>query len=165
RGARWRRRNGVPRPRRGWRTRLPARRAGAPQPPSCAQGIPPRAASIARIRPGPPDVARTPARRLESPPWELCAGAVFGCRTAAVELPGDLLTPFGVFCLLDQQQPEGGDAFLFEGALGRYSYVGVGGNSPRRLTIPAERRDHPLDALRAALDAVQAEKSPDLPPF
>src|SRR2546423_9054287 len=55
-----------------------------------------------------------------------CTGAGFGCRTAAVELPGDLLTPFGVFCLLDQQQPAGGDAFLFEGALGRYSYVGAG---------------------------------------
>src|SRR5438067_10715111 len=39
-------------------------------------------------------------------------GAGFGSRTAAVELPGDLLTPFGVFCLLDQQQSPGGDAFL-----------------------------------------------------
>src|SRR5258708_7919664 len=68
------------------------------------------------------------------------SGAVFGCRTAAVELPGDLLTPFGVFCLLDQQQAAGksqpGDAFLFEGALGRFSYVGVGDGGPR-LTVRA----------------------------
>src|SRR2546423_14258848 len=71
-----------------------------------------------------------------------CTGAGFGCRTAAVELPGDLLTPFGVFCLLDQQQPAGGDAFLFEGALGRYSYVGVGGvprNGRRSETLTSPR--------------------------
>src|SRR5207302_1733620 len=108
-------------------------------------------------------------------------GAFFGgCRTAAVELPGDLLTPFGVFCLLDQQQARGrsapGDAFLFEGALGRFSYVGVGDGAPRitvrdgrasggvglgRAPLPAE----PLRALRSALGALSAERADDLPPF
>src|SRR3954467_11578484 len=99
-------------------------------------------------------------------------GVVFGSRTAAVELPGDLLTPFGVFCLLDQQQPSGGDAFLFEGALGRYSYVGVGGgregrrgrDPAPRLTIRGGRLDplagfprlseQPLEALRDALASI-----------
>jgi anthranilate synthase component 1 len=95
-------------------------------------------------------------------------GVVFGSRTAAVELPGDLLTPFGVFCLLDQQQPPGSDAFLFEGALGRYSYVGVSGSATaRRLTFSAQTRSelHPLEALRGALEEIRSEKSPDLPPF
>src|SRR3954451_21568866 len=103
-------------------------------------------------------------------------GVVFGSRTAAVELPGDLLTPFGVFCLLDQQQPPGGDAFLFEGALGRYSYVGVGGgqNGRRgrepapRLTIRGGRPEalsgfpllsgHPVEALREALASIACER-------
>ena len=64
-------------------------------------------------------------------------GVVFGARVHAVELPGDLLTPFGVFCLLDQQPQSGppGDAFLFEGALGRYSYVGVGGPEAGRFIV------------------------------
>src|SRR3954468_4204616 len=95
-------------------------------------------------------------------------GVVFGSRTAAVELPGDLLTPFGVFCLLDQQQPPGSDAFLFEGALGRYSYVGVSGSvKAPRLTFNAQPRSdvHPLEALRAQLEQIRSEKSPDLPPF
>ncbi|MFL5435855.1 MAG: anthranilate synthase component I family protein [Myxococcales bacterium] len=95
-------------------------------------------------------------------------GVVFGSRTAAVELPGDLLTPFGVFCLLDQQQPPGSDAFLFEGALGRYSYVGVSGSvKAPRLTFNAEPRSdvHPLEALRAQLEQIRSEKSADLPPF
>ncbi|HWE23198.1 MAG TPA: anthranilate synthase component I family protein [Myxococcales bacterium] len=95
------------------------------------------------------------------------------------------MTPFGVFCLLDQQQPAGGDAFLFEGALGRYSYVGVGG-APRngrrsataassRLTIRAGRPvasafsaglpQHPLEALRASLQSIACERDATLPPF
>ncbi len=131
-------------------------------------------------------------------------------RTASVELPGDLLTPFGVFCLLDQQQEPGGDAFLFEGALGRYSYVGVGGGerggrrtpgsaAPRltarngkldasiafgalggagfagdgrsspggRLRAPQDAAliEQPLDALRAALEAIAVPRDPSLPPF
>src|SRR2546423_13490634 len=91
-----------------------------------------------------------------------CTGAGFGCRTAAVELPGDLLTPFGVFCLLDQQQSAGGDAFLFEGALGRYSYVGVGNAAPRLTFEPGTRATPPLEELRSALEAIQSEKPPDL---
>ena len=87
-------------------------------------------------------------------------GAGFGSRTAAVELPGDLLTPFGVFCLLDQQQSPGGDAFLFEGALGRYSYVGTGQS---RLTL--QREEQPLERLRAALEKERCERDPALPPF
>src|SRR3982751_4361231 len=93
-------------------------------------------------------------------------GVVFGSRTAAVELPGDLLTPFGVFCLLDQQQPPGSDAFLFEGALGRYSYVGTSGRAKaERLTFTggelSSRSDlpsHPLEALRAALEAIESDR-------
>ncbi|TMB32183.1 MAG: anthranilate synthase component I family protein [Deltaproteobacteria bacterium] len=92
-------------------------------------------------------------------------GAGFGSRTAAVELPGDLLTPFGVFCLLDQQQPPGGDAFLFEGALGRYSYVGVGNGAPRLTFAAGTRSTHPLEALRTALEDMQSEKPADLPPL
>ena len=108
-------------------------------------------------------------------------GVGFGGRTSAVEFPGDLLTPFGVFCLLDGQQAAGGDAFLFEGALGRYSYVGVGGSplggeapAAARLTVrggaveqaglrglPAE----PLAALRAALGGMAVPRIPGLPPF
>jgi anthranilate synthase component 1 len=94
-----------------------------------------------------------------------------------------LLTPFGVFCLLDQQQPSGGDAFLFEGALGRYSYVGVGGGRDGRrgrepaprLTIRGGRLDPvpgfahlsgpPLEALRDALASIECERSDALPPF
>jgi len=94
-----------------------------------------------------------------------------------------LLTPFGVFCLLDQQQPPGGDAFLFEGALGRYSYVGVGGgrdgrrgrDPAPRLTIRAGRADSlpgfgplpsaPAEALREALASMSCERSDALPPF
>src|SRR5947209_15822886 len=108
-------------------------------------------------------------------------GAVFGsARTAAVELPGDLLTPFGVFCLLDQQQAIGksqpGDAFLFEGALGRFSYAGVGDGAPR-LTVRAGRASGgvdpgrrelpaaPLEAVRAVLAELAAERRDDLPPF
>jgi anthranilate synthase component 1 len=89
---------------------------------------------------------------------------------ASVELPGDLLTPFGVFCLLDQEQQPGGDAFLFEGALGRYSYVGVGG-SPRLVVQQSVQRalphlpEEPLDALRAALEEAHMERAPGLPPF
>ncbi len=92
-----------------------------------------------------------------------------------MELPGDLLTPFGVFCLLDQNRdgraaiagvasgaPEQGGAlegaFLFEGALGRYSYVGAGGE---RLAFGAQ----PLETLRAALRAEETERAADLPPF
>ena len=102
-------------------------------------------------------------------------------RTASVELPGDLLTPFGVFCLLDQQQEPNGDAFLFEGALGRYSYVGVGGSprdGQRASGVPASRLvfkngklgepglpEDPLLALRAALEAVACERDEALPPF
>jgi len=69
---------------------------------------------------------------------------------------GDLLTPFGVFCLLDQDPSH--DAFLFEGALGRYSYVGTGEG---RLRLGLQ----PLNGLRAALaeDAYQRDES--LPPF
>ena len=92
----------------------------------------------------------------------------------------------------------GGDAFLFEGALGRYSYVGVGGSlrdgrraaglAAPRLTVrsgrvnaqplgelfansPSKKRgaatvpDHPLEALRAALGAIEAPREPGLPPF
>jgi anthranilate synthase component 1 len=105
-------------------------------------------------------------------------GVDFGSRTSAVELPGDLLTPFGVFCLLDQQQAPGGDAFLFEGALGRYSYVGVAGNQPGsaspRLTVrgglvqvsdAAGPSAPPLEALRAALSAMAAPRAEGLPPF
>ncbi len=108
------------------------------------------------------------------------AGAVFGCRTAAVELPGDLLTPFGVFCLLDQQQATGksqpGDAFLFEGALGRFSYVGVG-DGGARLTMrggiasasvglgKAKLPEDPMAALRLALASLSAERVEGLPPF
>src|SRR3954464_13003050 len=94
-------------------------------------------------------------------------GVVFGSRTAAVELPGDLLTPFGVFCLLDQQQEPNGDAFLFEGALGRYSYVGVGGGAKRlvfrdgKLSEPGLPED-PLEALRAALEQVACERDETL---
>src|SRR5712691_6392452 len=89
---------------------------------------------------------------------------------ASVELPGDLLTPFGVFCLLDQEQQPGGDAFLFEGALGRYSYVGVGG-APRLVVQQGVQRalphlpEEPLDALRAALEEARMERAPGLPPF
>jgi anthranilate synthase component 1 len=75
-----------------------------------------------------------------------------------VELPGDLLTPFGVFCILDT----GHDAFLFEGALGRYSYVGAG-NGPR-LTIEHGAVD-PLLQLRMALAAEAAPHPAGLPPF
>jgi anthranilate synthase component I len=102
----------------------------------------------------------------------------FGSRTSAVELPGDLLTPFGVFCLLDQQQEPGGDAFLFEGALGRYSYVGVGGGggAAARLTVRGGQAcgsrsfglrlpDNPLEAIRAVLDSVAAPRTDELPPF
>jgi anthranilate synthase component 1 len=109
----------------------------------------------------------------------------FGSRTSAVELPGDLLTPFGVFCLLDQQQEPGGDAFLFEGALGRYSYVGVagsagaagaGGGVAPRLTVRggqvegspsfgAQLPDNPLEAIRAVLASVAAPRAEGLPPF
>ena len=78
--------------------------------------------------------------------------------TAAVELPGDLLTPFGVFCLLDRQEKTGADAFLFEGALGRYSYVGVGG---KHLTLGSA----PLESIRAALAELPAQRRDDLPPF
>ena len=94
-----------------------------------------------------------------------------------------MLTPFGVFCLLDQQQPSGGDAFLFEGALGRYSYVGVGGGRDGRrgrepaprLTIRGGRFDslpgfpplsgQPLEALREALASIECDRSDALPPF
>ena len=87
-------------------------------------------------------------------------GAGFGGAPASVELPGDLLTPFGVFCLLDQEQTR--DAFLFEGALGRYSYVGVGdGNG--RLSLRGDGQ--PLQALRRALEEVRTERVDDLPPF
>ncbi|MGZ6143667.1 MAG: hypothetical protein ACXWLM_10020, partial [Myxococcales bacterium] len=65
-----------------------------------------------------------------------------------------MLTPFGVFCLLDQSHKA--DAFLFEGALGRYSYVGVGS---ARLKAPS------LDTLRAALAEDAYERREDLPPF
>src|SRR5881227_3789410 len=87
-------------------------------------------------------------------------GVVFGSRTSAVELPGDLLTPFGVFCLLDQQQER--DAFLFEGALGRYSYVGVGTGEAR---LSLKEQAEPLETLRRALEAERAERSEGLPPF
>ena len=90
-----------------------------------------------------------------------------------------MLTPFGVFCLLDQQQPSGGDAFLFEGALGRYSYVGVGGgregDPAPTLTIRGGRPDalagfprlpeRPLEALREALHSIACERPDALPPF
>jgi len=71
-----------------------------------------------------------------------------------------LLTPFGVFCLLDQQQER--DAFLFEGALGRYSYVGVGTGESR---LSLKRQAEPLETLRRALEAERAERSEGLPPF
>ena len=108
-------------------------------------------------------------------------GVGFGGRTSAVELPGDLLTPFGVFCLLDGQQAAGGDAFLFEGALGRYSYVGVGGSPlggqaacAARLTVRGGTVEQagarglpkePLAALRAALGGMAVPRIPGLPPF
>jgi anthranilate synthase component I len=98
-----------------------------------------------------------------------------------------LLTPFGVFCLLDQQQPPSGDAFLFEGALGRYSYVGVGGgqrdgrrahrNPAPRLTFRRGRHavaplpgfpsfsEPPLEALREALESIGCDRPEGLPPF
>jgi len=120
-------------------------------------------------------------------------GVVFGSRSTpsrvhAVELPGDLLTPFGVFCLLDQAQAPVGDAFLFEGALGRYSYVGVG-SGVARFTVQGGRvvgdpwhatqiglhatedRLHPtqpggpLDDLRRTLEAIAIPRAPGLPPF
>ncbi|HZR08338.1 MAG TPA: anthranilate synthase component I family protein [Myxococcales bacterium] len=87
-------------------------------------------------------------------------GAGFGGAPASVELPGDLLTPFGVFCLLDQEQRR--DAFLFEGALGRYSYVGVG-TDDARLSLRADAQ--PLETLRRALEAVRTERVEGLPPF
>ncbi|MBS2021211.1 MAG: chorismate-binding protein [Deltaproteobacteria bacterium] len=96
-----------------------------------------------------------------------CSGVVFGSRTHAVELPGDLLTPFGVFCLLDSFSP-GGDAFLFEGALGRYSYVGAGMGPSERLTFggsPGPGDKPPLETLRHALSVLQTEPRPDLPPL
>ena len=71
-----------------------------------------------------------------------------------------MLTPFGVFCLLDQQQER--DAFLFEGALGRYSYVGVGTGESR---LSLKRQAEPLETLRRALEAERAERSEGLPPF
>ncbi|HZX94319.1 MAG TPA: anthranilate synthase component I family protein [Myxococcales bacterium] len=71
-----------------------------------------------------------------------------------------MLTPFGVFCLLDQQQ--GNDSFLFEGALGRYSYVGVGAPDAR-LTLSSG--DEPLARLRAALEQEKTERVEGLPPF
>src|SRR5207253_2526223 len=61
-------------------------------------------------------------------------------------------------CLLDQNPKA--DAFLFEGALGRYSYVGVGAE---RLTLSAAAK--PLETLRAALEAESCERREDLPPF
>jgi anthranilate synthase component 1 len=97
-------------------------------------------------------------------------------RVHAVELPGDLLTPFGVFCLLDQEQATGGDAFLFEGALGRYSYVGVG-SGVSRFTVrggvveDAQARAQsgspgsPLEALRTRLQQIAIPHAPGLPPF
>ena len=114
-----------------------------------------------------------PAFPLQSSPCHPNRGVVFGCRTAAVELPGDLLTPFGVFCLLDQPSPSApGDGFLFEGALGRFSYVGVG---TERLTIRGGRAsgafgaarlpEGPLQALRAALARQAAPRADGLPPF
>jgi anthranilate synthase component 1 len=130
----------------------------------------------------------------------LHAGAGFGVRTSSVELPGDLLTPFGVFCLLDLQNvsshgPRGrGDAFLFEGALGRYSYVGAGFGAGRFTvrggrvireeggplpSLQARGRERagkppgsgdsldgkPLEALRALLGSIAAPPTPGLPPF
>ena len=74
---------------------------------------------------------------------------------------------------------------MFEGALGRYSYVGVGG-APRngrrssemaasRLTIRAGRPvrtaltadlpPQPLEALRGALQSIECDRDPELPPF
>src|SRR5205807_3670055 len=163
----------------------PARRGGA-LPPRCdARERRSRAACNPRRRWGLRSFRlRPPAVGGYSP--LTCAtsssGAGFGSRTAAVELPGDLLTPFGVFCLLDQEQEPGGDAFLFEGALGRYSYVGVGG-SPRdgrrasgvaapRITVRQgaqralpELPENPLEAIRAALLEARCERVADLPPF
>ncbi len=102
-------------------------------------------------------------------------GVVFGARVHAVELPGDLLTPFGVFCLLDQQQAPGSDAFLFEGALGRYSYVGVADNSRAksgrfivrngRVVEDGLHSNHPLEALREKLASIATPRAPGLPPF
>jgi anthranilate synthase component I len=124
------------------------------------------------------------------------AGADFGVRTSAVELPGDLLTPFGVFCLLDHQNHTArgrGDAFLFEGALGRYSYVGAGFGAGRFTVrggrvqreeggplppVLERRKGHgrppgsgerldaaPLESLRAVLSSIAAPPREDLPPF
>jgi len=87
-------------------------------------------------------------------------GAGFGGAPASVELPGDLLTPFGVFCLLDRQQER--DGFLFEGALGRYSYVGVGTGEAR---LSLRQQAQPLQTLRRALEEVQAQRVEGLPPF
>ncbi|TMA10026.1 MAG: hypothetical protein E6J84_15120, partial [Deltaproteobacteria bacterium] len=71
-----------------------------------------------------------------------------------------MLTPFGVFCLLDEEQQR--DAFLFEGALGRYSYVGVGGDGAR---LSLRREADPLQTLRHALEAERVVRSEELPPF
>ena len=71
-----------------------------------------------------------------------------------------MLTPFGVFCLLDQHQER--DAFLFEGALGRYSYVGVGTGETR---LSLRQQAQPLETLRRALEAERAERIEGLPPF
>jgi anthranilate synthase component 1 len=87
-------------------------------------------------------------------------GAGFGGAPASVELPGDLLTPFGVFCLLDDEQRS--ESFLFEGALGRYSYVGVGAPDAR---LELRSDDAPLEKLRRALEEERAERVEGLPPF
>src|SRR6266446_174439 len=100
------------------------------------------------------------ATPLLSRPCGPFPGAGFGGATASVELPGDLLTPFGVFCLLDQEQRR--DAFLFEGALGRYSYVGTGADGAR---LSLRKGAQPLETLRGALDAERAERVDGLPPF
>src|SRR6266481_9878252 len=88
----------APRRARGWRTLRPARRASRPRPRSAALASP-CAASIT-WESGPTGICLDPrtATPLVSPGCNPFPGAGFGGAPASVELPGDLLTPFGVFC-------------------------------------------------------------------
>src|SRR5258707_9490023 len=89
----------------------------------------------------------------------LFPGAGFGGAPASVELPGDLLTPFGVFCLLDQEQRR--DAFLFEGALRRHSYVGVGADGGG---LALRKEAGPPDTRRKAVGTERREPLRGVPP-